>query len=353
MSRFNSFNRGPRRALALAAGFAADRVFADPQRGHPVALYGQAAQILIDRTYSDSKVRGTCFTAIAVGLPTLAALVLSRMAPNVALAVATWAALGGTTLGSTGTKMADRLDAGDVEGARELVPWLCSRDPSVLDADGIARATVESLAENTSDAVSATLFWGAVFGAPGVVMHRASNTLDAMVGYKDSRWSNFGWASARLDDVLGFLPARLTGLATIAVGPNHADAWRAWRQTAHKHPSPNAGVVESTAAGALGVVLGGKTEYRSGVEMRPVLGVVSGEYAEPEIGNATIGMASETGNRSEGLSDLASSESSSVKEQFNRAPSVKDVRRAVKLTANVQLAVLGACVLGALIRGVS
>ena len=176
--------------------------------------------------------------------------------------------------------------------------------------------------------MSGTLIWGAVLGAPGVVMHRTANTLDAMVGYKDSRWRNFGWASARFDDVLGYLPARLTGVATALVGPNHVDALRAWRLTARKHPSPNAGVVESTAAGALGVLLGGKTEYRSGTEMRPVLGVVDCNAD----GSADVHADSGAQN--------------SINHSSPRSPSVGDVRRAVKLTTNVQLAVLVACVIG-------
>lgn len=365
MSRFNLLRGRAGRAFALATGFAADRVFADPEHGHPVALYGQAVQKLIDWCYADSKVRGACFTAVAVGLPTLTSLAISRKAPNVALAVATWAALGGTTLGRTGTRMADLLDAGDVEAARELVPWLCSRDPSVLDADGIARATVESLAENTSDAVSGTLFWGAVLGAPGVVMHRTANTLDAMVGYKDSCWRNFGWASARFDDVLGYLPARLTGVATALVGPNHVDALRAWRLTARKHPSPNAGVVESTAAGALGVLLGGKTEYRSGTEMRPVLGVVdcnadggadghadgsadgsADGHADRSVGGSRVGDSGAQNSGAPNSSAPNSGAQNSINHSSSRSPSVGDVRRAVKLTTNVQLAVLAACVIG-------
>nr|WP_120492330.1 adenosylcobinamide-phosphate synthase CbiB [Corynebacterium lactis] len=291
------------RAGSLAAGFAADRIFADPSSHHPVAAYGTAVTRLIEGMYADSKARGVAFTAIAVGLPVAAAVGTAKLAPNLALAVATWASLGGTTLQRTGSRMAKRLDREDVDSARELVSWLCSRDPKALDLDGIARATVESLAENTSDAVSGTLLWGAIAGAPGVVAHRAINTLDAMVGYRNARFSNFGWASARLDDVAGFVPARLTAIATVIAGPNRRQAVEAWRRDAAAHPSPNAGVVEASAAGALGLQLGGATVYPSGVEMRPVLG--------------------------EGA-----------------APAVPDVRRAVKLSGDVQKIVLALCVGG-------
>ncbi|WP_257995937.1 CobD/CbiB family cobalamin biosynthesis protein [Corynebacterium xerosis] len=281
------------RAAAIAAGYAADRVFGDPARHHPVAWFGRAADRLEKRIWADSKPRGVVYAAVLVGGPTAIASLAARRFPNAALAAVTWASLGGTTLARTGERMADRLEAEDLAAARELVPWLCSRDPSKLDLDGVARATVESLSENTSDAVSGTLLWGAAFGAPGVVLHRCGNTLDAMVGYRTVKWGNFGWASAKFDDAINWAPARLTGIATIIAGPDRAGAWRAWRDDAPAHPSPNAGIPEATAAGALGVRLGGATAYDGGVEHRATLG---------------------TGH----------------------SPAVADVRRAVRLTRRVQ-----------------
>ncbi|MDO4609038.1 CobD/CbiB family cobalamin biosynthesis protein [Corynebacterium sp.] len=305
-------NAAARRMAGLLAGFAADRAFGDPPRAHPVAVFGTWATWLRRRMHRDSRAAGAAYVAAAVIPPVAASWWLSRRLPAVTLAAATWAALGGTTLARTGERMARRLDAvgepgpGSTAGeeapadaavaldrARELVPWLCSRDPSALDAPGIARATVESLAENTSDAVTGTLFWGAMAGAPGVVMHRCINTLDAMVGYRTPEYRNFGWAAARLDDVVNWVPARLTGMATVAAGPDRPGAVRAWRHDAAKHPSPNAGVPESTAAGALGVTLGGATVYAGGMEERPRLG-------------------------------------------DGPAPGVPDVRRAVRLTRRVQ-----------------
>lgn len=292
-----------RRAAALAAGYAADKVFGDPSRHHPVAWFGTAADRLGRRMWADSRPRGAAYTGILVGLPVAGAVAVGKRHPNLLLAVATWAALGGTTLARTGERMADRLDAADVDGSRELVPWLCSRDPSVLDLDGIARATVESLSENTSDAVTGTLFWGAVLGAPGVVAHRCANTLDAMVGYRTAKWEKFGWASAKFDDLINWAPARLTGIATVLAGPDRAGALRAWRRDAAKHPSPNAGIAEAAAAGALGVQLGGMTRYASGAELRPTLG-------------------------------------------DGPAPGVADVRRAVTLSRRVQDIVAALCIAG-------
>ena len=135
---------------------------------------------------------------------------------------------------------------------------------------------VESVAENTSDAAVATLFWAGVAGPAGAAAHRAANTLDAMVGHRSPRYVDFGWASARLDDVLGWPAARFAGLLTAAVAPvvggRPAEAIRTWRRDASSHPSPNAGVAEASCAGALGVRLGGPTPYPYGTEQRPRLG---------------------------------------------------------------------------------
>ncbi len=188
----------------------------------------------------------------------------------------TWAVLGGTSLVREGDALGRSLEAGDLDAARARIPHLCARDPALLDAAGMARAGVESLAENTSDAVVAPLLWGAVAGVPGLLGYRAVNTLDAMVGYRSARYARFGRAAARLDDVVNLVPARLTAVLTVllapAVGGRPADAVRAWRRDAAGHPSPNAGPVEATAAGALGLRLGGRTEYAYGAEDRPALG---------------------------------------------------------------------------------
>jgi adenosylcobinamide-phosphate synthase len=168
-------------------------------------------------------------------------------------------------------------DGVDLAAARRRLPSLCGRDPESLDAAGMARAGVESLAENTSDAVVAPLFWGAVAGVPGLLGYRAVNTLDAMVGYRSPRYRRFGWASARLDDVANLVPARVcAALFTVlapAVGGSPSGALAAWRRDSGGHPSPNAGPVEAAAAGALGVGLGGRTVYAHGVEERPRLGI--------------------------------------------------------------------------------
>ena len=262
-------------ASGIAAGILADRLIKDPQRYHPVALFGQYALWWERRLYRDNKVAGAVFAAVCVLPPTLVAAGVAKRAPRLATAVALWAALGGTSLERTGMRMAQALESGDEDAARCWVPWLCSRDPELLDAPGMARAAVESMAENTSDAAIAPLVWAAVAGAPGVVAHRCINTLDAMVGYRNERYRNFGWASAKLDDAIAWVPARLTATVHTGFAALHgrgAAALRAWRDDAPSHPSPNAGPVEATAAAALGVRLGGPPAYAPGVEKRPYLG---------------------------------------------------------------------------------
>lgn len=191
-------------------------------------------------------------------------------------AAVVWSCLGGSSLLSVARTQGRLLERGDHAGSRELLPWLCGRDPDALDPPGLARAVVESVAENTSDAAVATLFWAAVAGPPGAAAHRAANTLDAMVGHRSARHQHVGWASARLDDLLGYAPARLAGALAVAaaptVGGSPRAALQAWRRDAGAHPSPNAGVVEAVCAGALGIRLGGPTPYPYGTQQRAVLG---------------------------------------------------------------------------------
>ncbi|MEU9367414.1 cobalamin biosynthesis protein [Streptomyces avermitilis] len=264
-------------AYGAAAGLIGDLLLGDPRRGHPVAAFGRAAGAVERVLWRDHRGWGALHTAVcaggAVGLAAVAARSVrtSRTASVALTAAATWAVVGGTSLGREARAIGQALDAGDVEGARERLPHLCGRDPGALDADGIARAVVESVAENTSDAVVGALVWGAVGGVPGLVGFRAVNTLDAMVGHRSARYLRYGWASARLDDVMGWPGARLTAVLAALAGHDPRGAVRAWRADAARHPSPNAGPVEASFAGALGVRLGGTLSYGGRVEHRPVL----------------------------------------------------------------------------------
>ncbi|MFF4228527.1 cobalamin biosynthesis protein [Streptomyces sp. NPDC001820] len=264
-------------AYGATAGLIGDLLLGDPRRGHPVAAFGRAAGAVERVLWRDHRGWGALHTAVCAGGAAAAAALLARgvrgrCAASVALtAAATWAVVGGTSLGREARAVGGALAAGDVEVARERLPHLCGRDPQSLDEQQIARAVVESVAENTSDAVVGALVWGALAGVPGLVAFRAVNTLDAMVGHKSPRYRRFGWASARLDDVAGWPGARLTAGLTVLAGQDPRAALRAWRDDAKKHPSPNAGPVEAAFAGALGVRLGGTLSYGGRVEHRPVL----------------------------------------------------------------------------------
>jgi adenosylcobinamide-phosphate synthase len=261
----------------------ADLLFGDPRRGHPVALFGSGAAALERLTYADSRRAGALHAGALLGALGVLGVAVERAAGRrgpgwtaVTTAVATFVALGGTSLSRTGDRMAGLLDAGDVEGARRLLPSLCGRDPAALDSAGLARAALESIAENTSDAHVAPVLWAAAGGVPAVLVYRGANTLDAMIGNRSPRYIQFGWAAARFDDAANFVAARVTALLVAAcapvVGGSPAEALRAWRRDAARHPSPNAGVVEAAFAGALGVRLGGPTQYAHELEIRPTLG---------------------------------------------------------------------------------
>lgn len=270
------------RPLGIALGVMMDALVGDPRRHHPVAWFGSWASWVERRLHRDSRARGSVFTAVAVAPVLVLGVAPEHATRNQAVAhtavtaLATWACLGARSLAREGRVMADRLDADNLVAAREQLPNLCGRSPDGMDADGLARATVESLAENANDAVVSTLFWGALAGVPGMLVHRAVNTLDAMVGHRSDRYARFGTASARLDDVLGWVPARLTGalacLVAPAVGGSAGDARRVMLRDAHDHPSPNGGWCEAAWAGALGVRLGGANTYGDRVEVRGTLG---------------------------------------------------------------------------------
>jgi adenosylcobinamide-phosphate synthase len=270
------------RPAGLALGVLLDAALGDPRHGHPVAGFGRLVLALERRLYADAVAPGAALVAASLAVPVALGWTAERVAARrplvgvVLTAAATWTVLGGTSLVREGAAMARSLEAGDLPAARDRLPHLCARDPAGLDAPAIARATVESLAENTSDAVVAPLLWGAVAGVPGLLAYRAVNTLDAMVGYTSPRYLRFGRVAARLDDVANLVPARVTGVLTVlaapAVGGSSADAWRVLLRDGGRHPSPNAGRPEAAAAGALGVRLGGANVYGGHVEQRPDLG---------------------------------------------------------------------------------
>jgi adenosylcobinamide-phosphate synthase len=266
----------------LVAGVAADWVIGDPRRGHPVAGFGSVAAALERRWWRPSRLAGVGYAAVLVGGTGVAVaaadhgLVRRPVARMLLGGLVTWAALGGRSLAEAGRRLAGAVRDGDLEAARRLAPTLVGRDPSGLEGPELCRAALESVAENTADAVVGPLLWGALAGPVGVAAYRAANTLDAMVGHHSDRYERFGWAAARLDDLLTWPAARLgAGLACALaplVGGDPGRAWRTLRRDGGAHPSPNAGRMEAAFAGALRVRLGGTNRYGDRVEQRPTLG---------------------------------------------------------------------------------
>ena len=257
-----------RRFAATSLGVLASRFVPElPDRVHPVARFGATMTEVEEHLWRDHRDAGIAYAAVGVTLGALA----GRAGRSTTLAVAVCGA--GGQLRATAARVASRLEEGDVEGARTVLPSLVGRDPSELDASGIAAAAIESVAENMVDAVFAPAWWGVVAGAPGAAAHRAVNTMDAMVGRHDERYERFGWASARLDDLVNWIPARGFAAALGTVRPaRRAAVVHAVRSQASAHPSPNAGVAEAAMAAVLGCELGGPLRYGDVAEDRPVLG---------------------------------------------------------------------------------
>ncbi len=255
-------------ALAVAGGVVLDRVLGEPDVDpHPLVVFGRLMGALEGRLYRDHRLAGAVHAATGVAF----GAAVGRLERSTA--IATYVAVGGRSLAEAATEVGVALADDDLDRARRLLPALVGRDPDGLAAAEVARAVVESVAENTVDAVVAPALWAALAGGPGAIGYRALNTLDAMVGHRSPRYQRYGWASARLDDVAGWAPARVTAALVVAARPQAArSVLHAVRRQAPAHPSPNAGVAEAAFAAALGLRLGGTNRYGERVEHRPYLG---------------------------------------------------------------------------------
>ena len=256
------------RLVGASIGLLVDRALGEPPSAlHPVAWFGTVMGRFEKRAYADRRSAGALYAAGG----TLLGLGVGRVIRSTSAAVAL--ASSGRMLRATALDISRLLAAGDLAAARDALPALVGRDASALDESGIAAAVIESLAENTVDAVVAPALWGAAFGARGAAAHRAINTMDAMVGHRSARYQRFGTAAARLDDVAAYVPARVTAGLVCVCRPRQArTVVRAVHRDAAAHPSPNAGVAEAAFAAALGVELGGALRYGARVEDRPRLG---------------------------------------------------------------------------------
>ncbi len=273
------------RCMGAATGLVVDRMVGEPPEVvHPVVWFGNVMQRVERRLWRDERGAGIAYAAVGIGLGATAGLVTSSTALAVAVTVA------GRSLRSTAERIGAVASAGDLDGARTELPALVGRDPSQLDASGIAAAVVESVAENSVDAVIAPVFWALVAGPAGAGAYRAVNTMDAMVGHRNDRYRRFGWAAARIDDVANYVPARVFAALVAVQTPRQASAIAAAiRRDAPAHPSPNAGVAETAVACALGRELGGPLRYGDRIEARPALG--TGPRPSPADVERAVGIA--------------------------------------------------------------
>lgn len=258
--------------LAALSAVLLDRLLGEPGRFHPLVGFGNLAGAIEKRLNSRQRSAGILAWLLAVGPWVGLAIWLRPVAAFIVDVGLLYFALGAQSLCEHAEAIAKPLRAGRLDEARQRVGWIVSRDTRQLDESGVAKAAVESVLENGNDAIFGTLFWFALLGGPGALLFRLANTLDAMWGYRSERFLQFGWAAARLDDALNWLPARLTALSYALLGRT-GQALDCWKTQAPGWDSPNAGPVMAAGAGSLGVRLGGAAIYHGQEEIRPPLGL--------------------------------------------------------------------------------
>lgn len=307
--------------IQVYAAFIIDLVIGDPRwLPHPVILIGKVIERLeiflrrlfrapvaegtiADNNSNENKASGARFREKSVGILLVLLVVggsggfvygliwlANAVSPWLAVCLNAW--LISTTiavrgLAEAGNGIRKALEAGDLAEARKLAGWIVSRDTSQLPESEVVRAAVESVAENIVDAVISPLFYAMIGGAPLAMAYRAANTLDSMVGYKNDRYRYFGWASARFDDLLNWIPARISGMLVVITAGllrySAKGAWQTIKRDAAKHPSPNSGIPEAGVAGALGVRLGGHNIYHGRESFRAYMGEPTHELAPRHI----------------------------------------------------------------------
>ncbi|WP_297483096.1 CobD/CbiB family cobalamin biosynthesis protein [Ferrovum sp.] len=255
----------------MAGALILDGLLGEPQRWHPLVGFGHWAAWVERRSYAPSRLRGVLTLVMTLAPPVGISLVLSRLAHGWGTAFSLWTlyfALGLRSLHDHVRPICQALDRQDDKAARRATAAIVSRDEATL---AILPATCESVLENGNDGVFGALFWFWVGGAPGVILYRLANTLDATWGYKSTRYLHFGWAAARFDDVLNWIPARLTAFTYAFLG-KFRHALVCWSQQAPQWDSPNAGPVMAAGAGSLNIRLGGWACYGGEWHERPRLG---------------------------------------------------------------------------------
>lgn len=256
-----------------------DHWLGEPRRFHPLVGFGNIAvaiEKLLNRASAPKwlgRLHG-CVAVLLLLLPAGGLAIVLNQQPVACLGLGPiflYFCLGQRSLREHAEAVATALEAGNLDTARAAVGRIVSRDTQALDENGVCRATIESVLENGNDAIFGALFWFSIAGFPGALIYRLANTLDAMWGYRNDRYQHYGWAAARFDDLLNFLPARLTAFTYGMLGQTTL-ALRCWHDQSRAWKSPNAGPVMAAGAGALGLLLGGPSSYRGRIEQRPALG---------------------------------------------------------------------------------
>lgn len=274
-------------ALPLLIGFLLDCLIGDPyQIPHPIRLIGRMIAALEKwvRTHFTTLRTGGTILALTVilvsaGIPLILLLICYRIHVIIGITVESILIcylLAARNLYDESMKVCRAAEAGDTEQARKAVSMIVGRDTAVLDRNGILRAAVETVAENTSDGVTAPMFFLALGGAAAGFFYKAVNTMDSMIGYRNEKYKDLGWFAAHLDDILNYIPSRLTALLMIAVCPilrmDGRNAYRIWKRDRRKHASPNSAQTESACAGALHLRLAGDAQYFGIIHRKPFIG---------------------------------------------------------------------------------
>lgn len=277
--------------LTVIAGFLTDCILGDPLYiPHPVRLIGRLISALeslfrriFPKTPTGEKFAGAVMAVsvlIITGTASAAILQIAAkinyMAEFVIASIISWQTIAAKCLMTEAMKVERILEKGDLQGARYQVSMLVGRDTEELDSDGVAKAAIETVAENASDGVVAPLFWLMIGGPVGGLLYKAVNTMDSMVGYKNDRYRYFGTFAAKTDDVVNYIPARLSALFMIAAAFvlkfDAGNAWKIWKRDRRKHSSPNSAHTEAVCAGALGVQLAGNASYFGKIHEKPYIG---------------------------------------------------------------------------------
>lgn len=269
-------------ALILVLALLLDRIVGEPPILHPLVGFGELSRRVENfsrKLFADAKwpysgkLRGAIAVILCIAPFTAAAAIIQDLPliGPLSQVLLVYLAIGSKSLSEHALRVSSALAANNLNGARQEVSRIVSRDTAQLDEEGVTTAAIESVLENGNDAIFAPIFWYMLGGAPGIVLYRLANTLDAMWGYKNEKYLQFGWAAARLDDLLNLIPARLTALTYTILG-KRVSAWQCWHQQGTLWYSPNAGPVMAAGAGALDVLLGGPAIYEGNLKQRPVLG---------------------------------------------------------------------------------